>query len=130
MVSYNFAAAQPIHHNHMQSMFERLGWQQIGGSCYRYPRLAQNPPVEDWLNHVVPALMLFRSYVAGHDLQLTKFTLDAHSSTGIDAVQGIGEQPHTGPNIPLCPPANAQFGEANLRNWIDTIPVPYPGAGM
>jgi len=69
--------------------------------------------------------MLFRTYVAGHDLQLSKLTIDAHSSTGIDAEQAIGIQPMTGPAIPLSPPTNNQFGEQNLREWVDTVPVPY-----
>ena len=125
MVSYNFQGAAAIHNNRMQSMFERFGWQQIGGSCYRYPHLTNVPAVEDWLNHVIPALMLFRTYVAGHDLQLSKLTIDAHSSTGIDAEQAIGIQPMTGPAIPLSPPTNNQFGEQNLREWVDTVPVPY-----
>ena len=89
------------------------------------PAFLGHDPVEDWLNHVIPALMLFRTYVAGHDLQLSKLTIDAHSSTGIDAEQAIGIQPMTGPAIPLSPPTNNQFGEQNLREWVDTVPVPY-----
>jgi hypothetical protein len=125
MISYNFRGAPGIHNNRMQSMFERFGWQQIGGSCYRYPRLAEVPPVEDWLNHVVPALMLFRTYVAGHHLRLSKLTIDAHSSTGIDAQQNIGAGPATAADFHLEPPTNPQFGLGNLRRWINSIPTPY-----
>jgi hypothetical protein len=132
MVSYNFQGAAGVHNNRMQSMFERFGWQQIGGSCYRYPPLANDPPVEDWVNCVIPALMLFRTYVAGHGLQMSKLTIDAHSSTGVDIQQGVGAQPETGANIQLQPPTNQQFGLQNLRDWIDGVPIPYapqPGGG-
>lgn len=125
MVSYNFQGADGPHRNRIQSMFERLGWQQIGGSCYRYPPLAETPQVEDWLNCVIPALMLFRTYVAGHDLQLSKFTIDAHSSSGIDSQEHVGTEPMSGQDIVLVAPGNAQFGEQALRNWLDSVPVPY-----
>ena len=127
MVSYNFEGADGVHNSRIQSMFERFGWQQIGGSCYRYPQLADVPPVEDWLNHVIPALMLFRTYVAGHGLKMSKLTIDAHSSTGVDIEQRVGTQPFAGGAIAshLQRPANHQFGKENLVKWIESIPVPY-----
>lgn len=45
-------------------------------------------PVEDWLNHVVPALMLFRAYCKKRDC-LTKFTLDCQSSSGYDLATNL-----------------------------------------
>lgn len=125
MISYNFQGAIGVHHSRIQSMFERFGWQNVGGSCYRYPPLAAQPPVEDWLNQVIPALMLFRTYIVGHNLQLGNLSIDAHSSTGIDANNGVGSQPQPGANINLFAPTNPQFGEQNLRNWLNDVDVPY-----
>jgi hypothetical protein len=44
------ALKQDNDHPRLQSMFERFGWQNLGGSAYRYPRLGSKQPVEDWLN--------------------------------------------------------------------------------
>jgi hypothetical protein len=125
MISYNFQGAAGVHNSRMQSMFERFGWQNVGGSCYRYPPLAAQPEVEDWLNQVIPALMLFRTYIVGHNLQLDGLSIDAHSSTGIDANSGVGSQPQAGANINLTTPTNPQFGVKNLRNWLNDVVVPY-----
>ena len=125
MVSYSFGSATTTQHNHIQSMFERLGWQQIGGSCYRYPPLSQEPVAEDWLNCVVPALMLFRTYVLAHQIPLRKFSLDAFASTGVDQAAGVGSAPMPGASIHLEPPSCEQFGEQRLREWLDGIATPY-----
>ncbi len=50
--------AGPGEHNRIQSAFERLGWEALGGTAYRYPKLGAEQPTEDWFNHVIPALML------------------------------------------------------------------------
>jgi len=63
-------------------MFRRLGWEHIGGSSWRYPAIGSEHPSEDWFNHVIPALMYFRSLVKAKGIQVTKFTLDAHSEAG------------------------------------------------
>src|SRR5580692_3862224 len=62
--------------------FERFGWEHIGGSAWRYPRLGAQPPSEDWFNHVIPALMYFRCLVEHASLRVTKFAIDAHSEAG------------------------------------------------
>src|SRR6266403_300838 len=79
----------------LQSMFDRLKWQSLGSTTYRYPRLGSSGP-EDWLNHVVPALMLLRTAVLNSGRTLTKFTLDASVSTGIDSEAEYGWQPTNG----------------------------------
>jgi hypothetical protein len=66
----------------MSAAFARLGWEHIGGSAWRYPALGTTNASEDWLNHVVPALMYFRSLVEHANLNITKFTIDAHSEAG------------------------------------------------
>ena len=47
----------------IQVCFLRLCWEHIGGSSWRYPSLGAQPASEDWFNHVIPALMYFRSIV-------------------------------------------------------------------
>lgn len=108
-------------------MFERFGWQSLGGTAYRYPKLGGDQPVEDWLNHVIPALMLFRTYVSANPLVLKNFTLDCQASSGFNPDTHFGHNAATQANITLYnPPANRQhFGEANLRAWLGSIEWPY-----
>jgi len=39
IVTFDVEGAQPPEHNRIQSLFERLGWEALGGTAYRYPRL-------------------------------------------------------------------------------------------
>jgi hypothetical protein len=124
MFSYELRGAHPEHHNHIQSAFERLGWEGVGGSCFRFPRIGTSPATpEDWLNCVVPALMLFRSYALKRGLAVEKFSLDAQSSTGCSG----GATLKDGKSIHLEKDAAAQFGEKNLRQWLDDTAeaIPY-----
>lgn len=125
MFSYNLVSASTDQQNRVQSLFERFGWENVGGSCYRYPPLRRRPAAEDWLNHVIPALMLFRAFVLKQNLQVNRYSLDAHSSTGHTAavpnpIVGAG-------HIDLVRPNNQQFGARNLIEWLEgtTGSVPY-----
>lgn len=127
LLSYNFAGHKPINNNHIQSMLERFGWQSVGGSSYRYPPIDAEPLFpEDWWNVVVPALMCFRAYVVKNALQLSHFSLDAHSSTGYSQTSAQ-VPPVDGKSLQLAASNNAQFGEQNLRDWLDatTNAIPY-----
>ena len=127
VLTFDLRGASTTERNQIQSFFERFGWQNLGGSAYRYPRLGseQEHPVENWFNHVIPALMLFRSFVVDSERELTKYTLDIQSSAGMNPETGFGTPPEAGHAINLYPPNNSQFGEANLRNWLDDIEYPY-----
>lgn len=133
MFSYNVQAAPPHDHNRIQSLFERLGWERIGGSCYRYPALSQSLPAsrqtttEDWFNQVVPALMLFRSFVRKRNLVLDTFSLDVQSSTGFSLNQNVGQGLLGANSLNFGATQQVQFGEANLRDWIQNAEdsVPY-----
>lgn len=126
----------PNDHAYLKSGFHRLGWQSIGSTAYRYPRLGTlDQPVEDWLNHVIPALMLFRSYCAAKPLAVDDFSLEVHSSSSgyVPAIEGrpeYGRKAQSGQQIHLypSPPPHHHYGEANLRNWIDSIPWEYGAA--
>jgi hypothetical protein len=106
-----------------------LGWENLGGSSYRYPRLGTtDQPVEDWLNHIVPALMLFRAFVLGSACALQKFTLDVQSSSGFNRATQFGSLPLSGTDMKdskLYSPINPSFGEKNLIQWLDGINYPY-----
>ncbi len=104
----------------IRSAFERFSWEHLGGSVFRYPRFDQQGAIEDWLNHVIPAVMFFRSFVLHRELTLTAFTLDCQSLSCFKANTvnaGVGPQPSE--HLPLVEPTNVQMGEQNLRDWID-----------
>jgi len=127
--TFDLSDATPIQHNRVQSFLERLGWENIGGSAYRYPKLGTtDQPVEDWFNHVVPALMLFRAFVLKSGIPLPRFTLDVQSSSGRSIGTKFGERPRPGKGprrVKLYPTRQAAFGERNLREWLDNIDYPY-----
>ncbi len=105
-------------------MLERFHWQSLGGTTYRYPALGSKE-TEDWLNHIVPALMLLRTAVICSGRKFTKFTLDVHSSSGIDAASGFGRQPLNSTAVLNRTPKNDKFGEANLIDWLNSLTYPY-----
>jgi hypothetical protein len=121
-------------HTRIRTAFERFGWQNLGGSAYRYPRLGtQDQPVEDWLNHVIPALMLFRSFILDRSITLKNYTLDVQSSTGYDQDGPFGSPPIRAENAndtnkagPVYSPKYpGAFGKKILVKWIDGISFPY-----
>lgn len=125
--TYDLAGAESAEHNRIQSAFERLGWQNLGGSSYRYPKLGtHDQPVEDWFNHIIPALMLFRCYVVSSDSRnVSKFTLDVQSSSGFNPNESFGTPPQSSSGVKFYEPTNQQFGLRNLQNWLDSISFPY-----
>lgn len=74
--------------------FLRFGWEHVGGSSWRYPKLGTQPVSEDWFNQVIPALMYLRSIVEHSGMNVYRFTVDAHSEAGhrgdVDPSVGIG----------------------------------------
>ena len=101
----------------IQSMFERFRWQKAGSSTYRYPAFGEKSQQEDWLNHVIPALMLFRTIILASGRQLNNYTLEAHSSSAFNIDSGYGTPPSNSPNI-LETPSNQQFGKTQLLDWL------------
>ena len=109
----------------MELAFRRLGWEHVGGSSWRYPALGTDEhPSEDWFNHVIPALMYFRSIVSHSGMNVTKFTLDAHSEAGFrsTAAPPIGQPIRAAVAITMYPPnlaptTEAILSEARLREF-------------
>lgn len=129
-VTFDIVRPTSLELNRLRSAFERLGWEHLGNTAYRYPKLHQHDAVEDWFNHVVPALMLLRSFavslLAG-GRSLRKFSLDVQSSTGYNPLTNVGTPPLAADNVPLEPPTrhNTAFGLQNLIDWLDGVEWPY-----
>jgi hypothetical protein len=103
--------------------FERFGWEHIGGSAWRYPALGTENVSEDWFNHVIPALMYFRSLVNHANLSVYNFTIDAHSEAGHRgrATPPLGEPIHQPANIamyPTSPTYDGALSEQRLRTFL------------
>ena len=126
VVTFDIQGAQPAERNRIRSLFERLGWEALGGTAYRYQILAGNSQLEDWFNHVVPALMLIRAYILKSGRPLTRFSLDAQSSTGMNPGAGYGTRRVPVAKLFFYPPGNPQFGEENLRVWLDAVTAAFP----
>jgi hypothetical protein len=104
--------------NRVVACFKQLGWEHIGGSAWRYPALGSANPSEDWFNHVVPALMYFRSIATHAEWNVTKFTLDAHSEAGFRSEGPIGAAIQSAKDIETYPPSDGTLSEARLRKFI------------
>lgn len=132
VLSFDLTGARPSDHNRLQSMFQRLGWEHLGGTAYRYPLMVvqqQNQqPIEDWFNEVIPALMLFRAFIvhgANHGVTLSKFSLESQTSTGYHEVNGFGDLPRPAVQGGFHPASQTSFGRNNLEAWINGVNWPY-----
>jgi hypothetical protein len=114
----------------LRGLFERLGWEHLGNTAYRYPKLHGQHPTEDWFNHVIPALMLLRAYavwLAEGGRSLDKFSIDVQSSTGFNPVTSVGSPPLPADAITYSQPSRSgrAFGLQRLKDWLDGIEWPY-----
>ncbi|WP_127837597.1 hypothetical protein [Burkholderia gladioli] len=103
--------------------FTRLGWEHVGGSAWRYPALGTANVSEDWMNHVIPALMYLRSIACHANLDVYNFTIDAHSEAGHrgQAIPPLGEPIKQAAQITMYPTGAAYNGvlsEQRLRDFI------------
>lgn len=102
--------------------FKRFGWEHIGGSAWRYPALGTQNTSEDWLNHVIPALMYFRCIVEHANLNVYNFTIDAHSEAGHRgrANPPLGQPIHSSAEIEMYSAQNYDtvLSENRLRKFM------------
>jgi hypothetical protein len=129
-VTFDIERPTPRELNRLRGAFERLGWEHLGNTAYRYPKLDEHDVVEDWFNHVVPALMLLRAFAVGllaDGRRLDKFSIDAQSSTGHDPVDGVGAPPLAADDVGYTQPSASgrAFGLRNLMDWLDGVEWPY-----
>lgn len=129
-VTFDIAGPAPLELNRIRGAFERLGWEHLGNTAYRYPKLHGQHPTEDWFNHVIPVLMLLRAFarhVAATGRNIRKFSIDVQSSTGLNPVTNVGHPPLPAGQITYSQPSRAgrSFGQQCLQDWIDGISWPY-----
>lgn len=102
--------------------FRRFGWEHIGGSSWRYPALGTSEhPSEDWFNHVVPALMYFRSLVEHSGMNVTSFTLDAHSEAGFRSNRNASVGNATPVGQAICLSSGLTLYSPNLGDKTEAI---------
>lgn len=116
--------------NRIRGLFERLGWEHLGNTAYRYPKLHGQHPTEDWFNHVIPALMMLRAFARHAALtgrNIRKFSIDAQSSTGHNPLTEVGTPPLPADQIIYSQPSRPgrSFSQQRLESWIDDITWPY-----
>lgn len=127
-ITVTFDISEPVSQelNQIRGVFERLGWEHLGNTAYRYPKLHGEHPTEDWFNHVIPALMLLRAF-ACHAVDqgrtLEKFSIDVQTSTGYNPITGVGQLPHHADHIAFSDPSatGKACGLKNLKTWIDGV---------
>lgn len=129
-VTFDISKPDESELNRIRGFFDRLGWEHLGNTAYRYPRLHSEHPTEDWFNHVIPALMLLRTYarhVVDSGRRLDKFSIDVQSSTGYNPATGVGTLPLHAGDIKFYTPSQQgkAFGLRNLRDWIERASWPY-----
>jgi hypothetical protein len=129
-VTFDVQSPTPRELNRIRGFFERLGWEHLGNTAYRYPTLDAPHTPEDWFNHVIPALMLLRAfarYVARSNRGICKFSIDVQSSTGFNPDTNVGTPPVPADQITYSVPSKSgrDFGLERLEAWIDGIPWPY-----
>lgn len=129
VITFDLKGYKKNDHGKIKTMFEKFGWENLGGTAYRYPKLGtSDQPVEDWLNHVIPALMLFRSYLSTRQgVILKRLSIDTNTSSGYNPNTSFG---HT--VLPAHEAANydhvgqSKFSQDLLEKWLNGITFPYP----
>ncbi len=135
-VTFDIRIPTSLELNRIRGFFERLGWEHLGNTAYRYPKLHDQQPTEDWFNHVIPALMMLRAFArhaAATGRNVRKFSIDVQSSTGFNPVTGVGTLPLSAHEIAYSQPSRSgrSFAQQRLETWLDEIDWPYaetPGA--
>ena len=122
-ITFDLPGSGPHDIGRIQSMFEQFGWEHVGNSAYSYPPSNEHGP-EDWLNRVIPALMLFRTFVATTGRPLSTFTISTNSSAVFNRDSGFGATPTN--NLELFRTRNEKFAAKKLWAWLESMKWPYP----
>jgi hypothetical protein len=130
-ITVTFDLEQPlsVDLNRIRSALERLGWERLGNTAYRYPKLHSEHQTEDWFNHVIPGLMILRVFAlsaSNSGTTVKKFSIDCQSSTGYNPQTGVGVLPAKGDGITFSSASVQAFGLKNLKDWLDGVEWPYP----
>jgi hypothetical protein len=132
IVTFDLSNPAPSDLNRIRGFFERLGWEHLGNTAYRYPKLYGQHPTEDWFNHIIPALMLLRAFAQfapSTGCAVEKSSIDVQSSTGYNPVTDVGTLPLPSAQITFSQPSRSgrAFGKRQLDAWLDAIAWPYAG---
>jgi hypothetical protein len=130
VVTFDLSRPEPLELNRIRGAFERLGWEHVGNTAYRYPHLQESPTTEDWLNRVIPALMLLRTlarHAAETGRALVRFTIDVQSSTGFNQETNVGTPALPAEDIDYALPSRSgeAMSQQRLENWLAGIEWPY-----
>jgi hypothetical protein len=133
VVTFDVQSPTPQELNRIRGFFERLGWEHLGNTAYRYPKLHGQHPTEDWFNHVIPALMMLRAFArhaATTGRNLRKFSIDVQSSTGFNPITNVGTPPLPANQITYSQPSRSgrAFAKQRLEAWLDGVAWPYDDA--
>ncbi|QNP59450.1 hypothetical protein [Paenacidovorax monticola] len=115
----------PNDRTRVQMAFLRLGWEHVGGSSWRYPAIDADHHSEDWFNHVVPALMYFRSMAEHAGWVVTRYSLDAHSAAVFrGGAPALGAPIKSSAALEMYAPGQKdgqadKLSEARLRKFIE-----------
>ena len=122
-ISYDLQTPYGNHGSYLRSMFERFGWERLGGSVLRYNgRQIGNRFYDDWLNDIAPSITFFRAYIVQHNLTLKFLTIDCISTSFLDFSDlqaPLGNPPETGLNLTMRPPTNEQSAVGTIRDFVD-----------
>jgi hypothetical protein len=137
LVTFDVHQPASLELNRIRGFFERLGWEHLGNTAYRYPALHESHRTEDWFNHVIPALMLLRAFARHAEAtgrNIRRFSIDVQTSTGFTPLTGVGTPPLAADQMTYAQPSRSGqvFGQQNLEAWLDAVAWPYappaPGA--
>lgn len=123
-ISYDLTSVKSNDRTYIRSMLERFHFKRLGGSVFRYSGVPDHDGIvyEDWLNHIVPAVMFFRSYILAKKIKLKFLTIDANSISMLDhsdRLALLGARPASGSKLVLKEPTNKQSSEQKLRDFVD-----------
>lgn len=102
----------------------RLGWEKVGSSSWRYPRLDRMHEPEDLMNNVFPIANLFRAICIDRGIPVTNGTIEVHGrSDWRGGISPLGTPILPVEQIYLYQPevaasSSAKLSEAKLRQLI------------
>jgi hypothetical protein len=73
-------AASSDNRSRIRLIFQRFGWQAVGGSAVHYPPIGQQMGFEDFFGQVLPALWLFRCLLVARWIRVKSYTFTANSA--------------------------------------------------
>jgi hypothetical protein len=123
-LSFDLGSVHSDDRSRINRAFERFGWESVGGTSWRYPALGRSEGPDDFFGQVLPALWFFRSLVAAKGIEVTKYSLDAHSEAYFRDEDGIGHPILPAADLRMLEPSKAdstaaKLSEKSLRKFLN-----------